>query len=224
LVGKLQAQSACHGFLGIYSTLPSTGLSSKLTAPGLPYEALVYDQETIERYLLKSPHGIKLAERFFPQSMQRWKTANPRPAKFFEQAPDLKCMYCNRSLLEKDANGIVVSWTKHPPDYGPLGRQIEHMYWCCKGRCDTALAIRYKAQIAGMVDAWEDIPDLMLPTIFIRWVMAVFNELRSGVVYSDSAFAANKQLLLNLFPHVCRHLTDDEQERVRELFDLPGYS
>ena len=213
----------CKGFLGIYSTLPSAGLSSKLTAPNLPYESVLYDQEKIERYLLKSPPGIKLAERFFPRSVELWKTTNPKPAKLFVQDPNLKCMYCDRSLLEKKAQGIVVSWSKYPPDDEHPGTQIEHMYWCCKGRCDTALETRYRTRTVGMIDAWEDIADLMLPTIFIRWVMAVFNELRSGVIYSDSAFAANKELLLNLFPHVCRHLTDEEQERVRELFSMPVF-
>ena len=47
----------CHGFIGFYSTLPSSGLTTILEALRPRYEYLVYDLERVERKLLESPWG-----------------------------------------------------------------------------------------------------------------------------------------------------------------------
>lgn len=65
----------------------------------------------------------------------------------------------------------------------------------------------------GLIDGWEDISDVMMPTVFIKWVMSIMNELRSGTLYSDEAFGELKTFLLNVYPFACRHLT--EKERVQ---------
>ncbi|HBP87310.1 MAG TPA: hypothetical protein PKK23_05750 [Nitrospirales bacterium] len=96
------------GFLVVYSTVPSAGLTKKLTAQGLPFEVCIYDPEKIERNLLGSLDGIKLAERFFPKSIQKWKREHPDPAKVYSSEPTLVCKNCGRSLLEKQTMGNVV--------------------------------------------------------------------------------------------------------------------
>lgn len=212
------------GFIAIYSTVPSTGLAIKLNATGLPFEVCVYDSEKIERHLLSSLDGKKLAERFFPKSIKTWARENPNPASVFGSESKLECKRCGRSLLDKDAMGIVVSWEKHQEsDASPVKRHTEAMYWCCKGNCDTALQHLYRRRHPNCLDVWEDIPDLMMPIVFIRWVMSVFNELRDGHTYSDEAFDANKELLLNIFPYACRDLTSEELDRVRGLTMIPSY-
>lgn len=63
----------CGGFIGFYSTLPSSGLSHLLEGLQGIIEVQVYDSERIERYLLESPAGVHLAQRYFPRSIEQWK-------------------------------------------------------------------------------------------------------------------------------------------------------
>lgn len=212
------------GFLAVYSTVPSSGLATKLNADGLPFEVCVYDPEKIERYLLASLNGKQLAERFFPKSLQAWTRENPNPAQLFSAPVSLNCKHCGNQLLNKDARGIVVSWRRYVDEGSADHRKhIEATYWCCKGNCDAALKHTFRQQLPHCVDVWEDIPDLMIPTVFIRWAMAMLNQLRDGYTYSDQAFEANKELLLNIYPYVCRHLTSQEQERIDGLTMIPSY-
>lgn len=74
-----------------------------------------------------------------------------------------------------------------------------------------------------MIDGWEDIPDLLIPTIYLRWTMGTINDLRDGKTYSDQAFEKTKDLLVNLFPLVCRHLSDEDGERIQALRQIPKF-
>lgn len=215
----------CQGFLAFYSTIPSSGLATKLNAQGLPFEVQIYDPEKIEKHLLSTPTGVQLAQRFFPKSIARWKAEHPSPAKIFAEKPELSCVYCGKSLLTPEPRGIVVVWTTLHRNSERNRTHTEHVYWCCKAACDKALQRQYWRK--GLVDGWEDIPDLIIPLVYIRWVMAMLNELHGGMTYSKEALANSKHLLLNLllnlFPLVSRHMTDDDKERVRQLRMIPSY-
>lgn len=129
----------CAGFLGFYSNVPSSSLAAKLNASKLPFEVQVFDAEKIERQLLSSRQGAELAKRFFPVSLGKWNKENPAPAKLFSEEPELSCAYCGKSLLEPKPHGIVVVWgTMARTDKGSRER-TEHVYWCCKGKCDQVL-------------------------------------------------------------------------------------
>ena len=173
----------CAGFLGFYSTVPSSGLSAKLNASNLPFEVQTFDCERVERLLL-SPSGIAVAKRFFPASLSVWEKEHPLPAKIFADEPALSCFYCNKSLLHPKPHGIVVIWTSWSK--ADDSKQTEHLYWCCKGRCDKALKDKYWHK--EIVDGWEDIPDLTAPIAFIRWVAVSLNKFQHGEKYSDEAF------------------------------------
>lgn len=211
----------CQGFMAVYSTVPSSGLAAKLNASSLPFEVGVFDQEKIERHLLSSPAGLRLAQRFFPLSVSKWKNEHPKAAELFDKPPALTCAYCHKSLLDPSPRGIVVIWSRIKSLEAPDKEHTEHVYWCCKGACDTALKGRYSQD--HLIDGWEDIPDLIIPLTYIRWVMAMLNELHAGCTYSDSAHENYKELLLNLFPLVARDLTEGEQSRIQDLSALPSY-
>ena len=49
------------------------------------------------------------------------------------------------------------------------------------------------------------------------------NELRSGDTYSDEAYESMKEFLLQVFPYICRHLTEKEKERIKSLTEIPAY-
>lgn len=212
---------SCTGFLGFYSTIPSSGLAAKLNIPGQPYEVQIYDPERIEKQLLASAAGLQLAKRFFPISLSLWLKENKGPAKIFDEDPSVSCFYCKRSLLSPEPHGIVVVWTAAREDREAHKEHTQHFYWCCKGDCDRALQQQFRRK--GLRNGWEDIPDLTIPVVYIRWVMSMLNEFHRGMTYSPEALENMKELLLNLFPLVARDLSEKEKERTKRLLDLPSF-
>ncbi|WP_143814963.1 hypothetical protein [Magnetofaba australis] len=73
----------------------------------------------------------------------------------------------------------------------------------------------------GCINAWEDISDLTIPHLYLKWTIGIINGLHSNSVYSNDAFNASIDLLLNLFPYVARNLSDREIKRMEDLFSLP---
>lgn len=214
----------CQGFIGFYSTLASTGLFGILDGLKERIEIQVFDKEKIEKELLYSSRGLEIAERYFPKSLSEWKTENPKPARIFADESSLKCKYCKKELLSQDDKGVIIIWERTRTDYEKEPEYIEHIFWTCRGNCDRALERCIIEQTNnGLSDGWEDIDDIMIPTVFIKWVMSIMNGLRSGTLYSDESFDELKTFLLNIYPYVCRHLTEKEKERVQSLMMIPSY-
>lgn len=215
---RLQANN-CDAFMGFYSTLPSAGLNRILE--GLNFEHLVYDREKIENQLLHSSKGLKIAERYFPDSLSKWRTDIPRPAQLFADQVSLECHVCQKDLLEQNEKAIISLWQKlEDRDYSKPDA-FEGIYWTCRGHCDQVL--RAQKRKDGLIDGWQDVSDLMMPTLYIRWVIVILNEQRAGVTYTDEAFDALKKILLVLFPYVSRHLSDKEKERIQALVGVPSF-
>lgn len=72
----------CHGFIGFYSTLPSSGLASKLENFKLKnkFEFQIFHRGAIENELLKNQERLKLFSRYFPNSHQKWINDNQKQA------------------------------------------------------------------------------------------------------------------------------------------------
>lgn len=66
----------CQGFIGFYSTLASSGLSTNLEGMKTKFEYQIFDKEKIESKLLHSAKGLEIAERYFPISLAKWRTGN----------------------------------------------------------------------------------------------------------------------------------------------------
>lgn len=214
----------CTAFLGFYSTLPSSGLSGKFSGAAGKFEYQVFDPERIEHALLSSTEGIRLAKRYFPKSVASWQASNKQPAKIFAEPTELKCDNCGANLLRPEPHGIVAFW--HPyhendEDSDNLCERTDYIYFACKGNCDDYLRRSLRAR--KMVDGWNDIEDLAIPTVYLRMVMGTVNELNAGKKYSPQAFEKTKDLLINLFPLICRHLSDDEIEQIHNLQKIPGF-
>jgi hypothetical protein len=213
----------CDGFIGFYSTLASSGLSGNLEGMKSKIEYQVFDKEKIESKILHSAKGLEIAERYFPNSLDSWKTNNPQPARIFSNKPSLKCKVCNKELFDQDDNGVVTLWEKMRKDYKNEPKQLEYVFWTCRGRCDDVLSASIHEQRDDVIDGWEDISDVMMPTIYIKWVMSIMNQLQEGDIYSDEAFDSIKSFLLGTFPYIARHLTDKEKERIDSLGMIPSY-
>jgi len=152
-------QHACSGFLGIYSTLPSAALEERLKQLQFEYQLLTPEQ--IEKYLLDSADGIKLAERFFPRSIKNWSRENPRPADLFVDVVEVCCEICDRNLLAGTRRGIYVVRSRVQD-----GR-ITGVHFVCKGDCDRRLTQRIRKP-GEEIDAWDDIEDVRIPIVFLR--------------------------------------------------------
>jgi len=209
----------CDAFLGFYSTLPSAGLNKILE--GLKFEQTIYDRERIESQLLHSSEGLKIAERYFPKSLAAWKTDNPKPAQLFADQTSLECHICKKDLLEQKDKGVITLWQVMKNGDYSKSDVFQCIHWTCRGHCDQVL--RHRKRHEGLIDGWEDIGDVMMPTVFFKWIISILNEQRAGVTYSDEAFDALKQFLLILFPHVSRHLSAREKERIQSLAQIPAY-
>jgi hypothetical protein len=207
----------CQGFIGFYSTLPSSGLSDMISGLGPRLETQIYDRELIEADLLRSSAGIQLAKRYFPVSAAAWINENPAPAKIFATHSNLNCHNCGKNLLDPKPGGVVVIWEHH--DHGVRDR-VARVYWCCRGNCDHELRARYGRE--DLIDGWEDLKDIAIPLVFAKWIMAVMNELQRGKEYAPAAFDQIKQLILSIYPYVARNSTEQENERVRDLMELPA--
>jgi hypothetical protein len=213
----------CHGFIGFYSTLASSGLSTNLEGMKSKLEYQVFDKEKIESQLIHSAKGLEIAERYFPISLNEWKTENPQPAHIFSEKSSLKCKVCEKELLEQDDNGVITLWKRIRTDYEREPEYFELVFWTCRGHCDDVLSKHIRSKKLNLIDGWEDISDVMMPIIFIKWVMSILNEQRNGVIYSDEAFKNLKDFMLQVFPYVSRHLTEKEKEKVKSLGMIPSY-
>ncbi len=86
--------NGCQGFMGIYSTLPTNGLTSVLeglTNQGY-IENEVFDYEKIEKRIVGIAAFENLFIRYFPESYKRWKHLHyfMEPIKLFEMYLDTK--------------------------------------------------------------------------------------------------------------------------------------
>lgn len=223
ITGRVDAKG-CQGFIAFYSTVPSSSLGDRLEECKARCEVNRFDNELIERYLLRSVAGIDLAARFFPVSIDKYRTENPVPANLFSDQDTLRCINCDTDLLSEN-EGIVVIWKDLRYDTPESQNHVEDFYWCCKGNCDQILQQRFFGEHTGShaIDMWEDIPDIRIPIMFVRWVLATFNELRAGVMYEDSAFENYKQFMLTLFPYVSRNMTAKEKEKIARIQLLPEF-
>lgn len=206
----------CDGFIGFYSTLPATSLGKNFDGLKTKTNIQSFDKEHIEKILLESPQGLRLASRYFPISFEKYKTENPKPAKIFSDEPTIHCEYCNKNLLE-DGSGIFVTLRKFT-DYEAkivTKNPYEEAYFSCKGHCDTILKNKY-LQKGHYLDEWVAISDYLTPTGYIKKLMAWMNGMNiDNEKIEKNAFDKLKKLFINCFPYIAREQTTEEKERIK---------
>ncbi len=207
------------GFIGFYSTIPSSGLNNRLTAlkdKQKIKDFRMFDNRLIENYLIRIGFS-KLLMRYLPNS---YKKVKPVHLITSELIP-LECEHCGKELIESLNNetyGAVVCHVISNDD----SEKIIDIYWACKGTCDTKLEEKYHRQSA--TTAWEDITDLVIPAMFLRWVLTSMNQMRENPeMYSDEAYKKHKHFIMAMSQKVLREMTEDEKQRTIELINLPGY-
>jgi len=82
----------CNGFIGFYSTLPSSGLQSKLDGLADQVQVLIYDSRSIESDIIGFGTWFNIFRRYFPKSYKAWSAgiSQNEPIKLFEYFFDSK--------------------------------------------------------------------------------------------------------------------------------------
>lgn len=210
------------GFIGFYSTLPSSGLNSRLTQlkeNGKIKDFRFFDGKLIENHLVRIGYS-KLLLRYLPES---YKKIKPKHLIFNEYLP-IKCDHCGKDLIEnhheENYDGIVCH-AEIIHDDKP--NEVIAVYYACKGDCDKHFDDYYWNECKA-ITKWQDISDLAIPLFYLKWIMGTFNELESGrKTYTKEAFNKTKEITLALSQIVMREMTEKERERVMALNSLPDY-
>jgi hypothetical protein len=224
IAGRVE-QFHCDGFIGFYSTIPSSGLSKKVKSLKDRYEIRVFDHEKIEKILLENTECELLIKRYFPTSYKKH-ASKVGPSMIYAKYYPLKCEVCGKDLIKKGVadnyEGLVA--LVQDMDYFDEtngGERITQVYCACKGQCDSVMESRCTGHI---ITQWQDISDLTIPYQFLKWVMGILNQIRDGrVIYTDEAFEQIKTVTLDIAQVAMRQPSVKEMQRVKELSELPNW-
>jgi len=219
ILERLAAYRA-DGFIGFYSTLPSSGLNTRLQSlrkENKIKDYQIFDHRLIENHLITASYS-SLMLRYFPES---YKIIRPLHSITGKYEP-LLCEECGKDLLldlfegQYKANLVYVQRY----DLDTAITYIDDVYCVCKIDCDKKSEQKILAR--GLITRWKDISDLVIPIEYLRYVLATMNRLRSGKeIYSDEAFSKEKIIFMKLAQKVLRHTTEQERDRFCMLLSLP---
>lgn len=213
-------QHKCDGFIGFYSTISSTALSTRLEAlkqNGDVTDFCIYDHQKIAGYFYEV--GLsRLANRYFPMSY-----AKIRPLQqIVDKHIELKCEICDcdwiKKIMVQPNMGIVVYADK---GFGTPDRITDDIFICCKGDCDDQLKNRLHAQ--GYFDTWQDIEDLCKPLFFLKDILTYMNILHAGdKKFSYTAHDKMKTIYIAASQRVLREITEEDRKNFNRSLAFEG--
>lgn len=210
ILERVQGYGA-DGFIGIYSTIASTGLSNRLhqlKQKESIKDFRIFDHKLIENYLINIGFS-NLLMRYFPEG---YKLIKPLHVLFDKYYP-LECEVCGKDLLismfKDKLNGLVGYVTAITSD----ASHVEDVYVACKGICDQQMETKFLN--LGKVTAWQDLKDLANPALYLNYIIKTITEHREKYsVYSDDAFKKEKIILMKMGQKVFQELNLEERKRV----------
>lgn len=210
----------CDGFIGFYSTLPATSLGKNIEGLKLKIGVQTFDREQIEKTLLESPEGQRLASRYFPESFKKYLVENPKPAKIFSNELEICCEYCNANLLSEEKKGLgIFVLLRQMSDIGASSYDKQPYvtaYFSCKGKCDRIQRNKYSHE-KNLIDEWTDISKFLTPTGYVKKLVGWLNSMQiDGQKIEGDAFDKLKQLFLHTFPFIAREQTSEEKKEIRD--------
>jgi len=218
-IQERMSQFKADGFLGFYSTVPSSALNNRLRAlkeNGAIRDFRFFDSRLIENHLVRIGFS-RVIMRYLPDSYRRMKPLHLIGSEYVS----LECDHCHKDLLEsihdQQYDGLVGVIAR----VDEAGKEtICDIYFAHKGKCDSTIEERLKKR-HGAVAKWEDLSDLAIPFTFLNWVLVVTDEIRDGrAVYLEPAYEKNKRLIIALSQRVLREMTESERRRAFENHDL----
>ena len=216
-------QFSCAGFIGFYSTVMSSSLNNKINSFRSRFEIEIFDNEKIERALIENKKMESIVKRFFPNSYKSIFHQAYEPVQLYNKYQPLCCDVCGKDLLARRAvekiEGIIVF--EIDDENGKDHKLIKSTYVACKGACDSIAKSKLPK---GSKTKWNDLSDLAIPNMYLKFVMGFINGIKIGRdIYSDEAYEKTKYTILSLSQLVMRELTDNEKQRVKELVKTPDW-
>jgi hypothetical protein len=214
IVGRVRKFRA-DGFIGFYSTLPSSTLARTFEAHRGEIEVAIFDAARIEHELLTRPKLRTIFKRYFPKSATTWEHDRIAPFPLADVYEPLECEGCHTDLLTKEGkvgNIVFVSTSAKP-------YRMVRVFACCK-ECDRQVSRRYRSP--EYHEQWTDVADLVIPRRFIEMVMALMNELqRRDPIYEEAALDEFKRILLRIAQVVVRETSPSQRRRLAEIDRMP---
>lgn len=185
----------CDGFIGFYSTLPSSGLNNRFESYKKSFKVFVFDKARIENELVTNDAVAGLFKRYFPKSYTQFSINNPKPAKLFVEKPSLKCERCGKELIDDLGNAVFVCFKKLSEDGL---NHYERAYISCCDECDNILKRSVQSSCSyHLVDNYVRLTYLSNPTVYIKHVMNWFNAFQSGDTMNSEVLEKIKKVFLN---------------------------
>lgn len=207
------------GFMGFYSTLASSGLTSRLDQlKGSMHikDYKIFDGELINKYLLTTTHS-GLLTRFFPESYKKIKT----PHELVNEYIPIRCDVCGTDLLENFVVSGIDSRLGLCRSLKNGNYYYHHIYFACTGECDKFLE-RTLFKEFGAPSAWNSLEDLSIPPNYIRFILSCMNQLECGQAsFSKEAYDKLKEYIIALGQIVVKETSKREKERLTDLLRSP---
>ena len=212
-------QHNADGFIGFYSTLASSALSTRLQSLKDKADIAdfkIYDARLIEHHFI-SDNMSKIAIRYFPEGYRRLKPIQ----KITNEYVPLICEACEKDILKNSVidpyAAIVLFATERSP-----GKIRKSIHISCKGACTTEVERRLELQ--GLTTGWQDIGDLVNPVSYLKFYLSYMNQIRTNPENtSDDFHEQMKDLLIALSQRTLREITSEDFDRFMALESLPSY-
>ena len=211
-------QNHADGFIGFYSTIPSSSLQKNIKNMLGENKYKIFDRESIETILI-SKNKTNLIERYFPESFKKIQNQKYRISNFIDEYIPLKCYCCGKDLLKQEEQGYnIISFLIRYSDDFKI-EYIDDIFCCHNGICDDK--IKGKFEKNGYTTHCEHISDIIIPTRYVSWIIAILNEIKSGeVVFSDVAFEKIKKIIIAVSQFTLKSAEEKDKERIKRLAGL----
>lgn len=209
------------GFMAFYSTIPSSGLSDTFSRIRSEIDIHIFDEGRICKYLISRPELQTVFQQYLPQSYERWRNTGKSATKVWGEVEPLTCCHCGKNILLED-NAVVVLVYEFQKEDEFTKRRVTDVYWACKGECDRALKHKYPNM---RTDFWEDLGDIKIPYLYMRWLYYHMNRIRDGLdMYTDEAFQKQMNFITAMSQTVLKETTEEQWETIntyRNIFIIP---
>lgn len=221
-IGRVRKFKA-DGFIGFYSTLPSSGFDDTISRITCDIEVFIWDKGRIETALVTDPRLFPILRNYFPKSYAKFRVQGEKTAIIFSEPATLECENCGKDILQKD--GLVL-FVKEKNDRSHIysvnnkTSQIKNIYWSCIDACYEAVKDLVKE--GGQEISTVPLGDLRIPTIFIWHLSKVLFKLHATPnSYSDKALEKQQYLFIVMAQTVMREVTDEQLQRINYLASMP---
>jgi len=100
----------CNGFIGVYSTIPSSSLSNKLEGLKDKIPSIIYDRGRVEQLIIDNSLNSRLLVRYFPNSFEKYHSHlySKTPDKIADSTLEYKTVFTEEDLLRINLTAIVL--------------------------------------------------------------------------------------------------------------------